>query len=46
MMRTRGNPSASTVANLGCHIPYEFAHLDLIGDFADWVRETYCKEGS
>ena len=33
-------------ANLGCHIPYEFAHLDLIGDFADWVRETYCKEGS
>lgn len=30
-------------ANLGCHIPYEFAQLDLIGDFADWVRETYCE---
>lgn len=30
-------------ANLGCHIPYEFAHIDLIGDFADWVRETYCE---
>lgn len=33
-------------ANLGCHIPYEFAHIDLIGDFADWVRETHCGEAS
>lgn len=33
-------------ANLGCHIPYEFAQLDLIGDFADWVRKTYCEGAS
>ncbi|MBR1829820.1 MAG: ATP-grasp domain-containing protein [Atopobiaceae bacterium] len=33
-------------ANLGCHIPYEFANLDLIGDFADWVRTTYFEEAS
>lgn len=30
-------------ANLGCHIPYEFAQIDLIGDFADWVREAFCE---
>ena len=24
-------------ANLGCHIPYEFANIDLIGDYADWI---------
>lgn len=26
-------------ANLGCHIPYEFGRFDLIGDYADWLRE-------
>jgi len=26
-------------ANLGCHIPYEFGGFDLIGDYADWLRE-------
>lgn len=27
-------------ANLGCHIPYEFGGFDLIGDYADWIREV------
>lgn len=27
-------------ANLGCHIPYEFGGFDLIGDYADWLREA------
>lgn len=27
-------------ANLGCHIPYEYGGLDVIGDYADWLRET------
>lgn len=27
-------------ANLGCHIPYEYGNLDLIGDYADWLRES------
>ena len=26
-------------ANLGCHIPYEYGGFDLIGDYADWLRE-------
>lgn len=27
-------------ANLGCRIPYEFGGFDLIGDYADWIREV------
>lgn len=26
-------------ANLGCRIPYEFGGYDLIGDYAEWLRE-------
>lgn len=35
-----GRPAFCEVnANLGCHIPYEFGGFDLIGDYADWIRE-------
>lgn len=37
---SQGKPIFCEVnANLGCHIPYEFGGFDLIGDYAEWLRE-------